>query len=186
MNGARKLALDYIMPRAVAGQSVLDLGAGASPLAGMMSAKGCHVTAVDRDSAALTKAWEESGKTYTLCVADVTQSFFWNDDRFDLVTAVYSIQHMLGHQARVWSQAARVLKPGGRMIFVGRFDRAAPRLEAGRKDPLVSDNLFTIEHMAGACGLVVTDCSVLQYQQESYREAVWDEANAVIAEMCKS
>lgn len=185
MNGARKLAYDYILPLVTSGQRVLDLGAGSAPLAGMMAAKGCDVVALDYSGLDLLKAVSVTDARYIIEECDCTRGIHYPDADFDLVVAVYSVQHMLGRQAFVWSEVARVLKPGGQFVHIGRYRPDAPVLETNRQDPLLADNKQTIIALALTSGLQIDDLRVYQYDATSYREARNNEANAIVARMVK-
>jgi SAM-dependent methyltransferase len=187
MSGAHRAAYDFILPRVAGNEKVLDLGAGAAPLAGWLAKKGCLVYALDRDGDKLTAALRNAGGTYETIIADATDLAFWSDYTaprapfFDLIVAVFSIQHMLGRQAFVWSQVAQLLRSGGRFIVAGRNRNDAPRLECDRADPLLAENSLTLTAMAMASGLEVLEIKLVQYWDEQYRKATADAANQYVA-----
>jgi SAM-dependent methyltransferase len=188
MSGARQLAYDCILPLIAGGERVLDVGAGAAPLAGMIAAKGCRVVAIDRDGKALQSAWETSNRSYEIAACDASKVKSWSGyilDPFDVILAVYSVQHMLGAQAFVWSRTARALKRGGMLIYVGRYRKDAPVIEDDREDPLLADNELTIRTFALACGLELAELRLYKYEGNDYHEAGFAVANAIVARMVK-
>ena len=187
MSGAHRAAYEFILPRVVGNERVLDLGAGAAPLAGWLAAKGCVVYALDRNGDKLATALRNAGGTYETIVADATDLAFWSDYTaprapfFDLVVAMFAIQHMLGRQAFVWSQVAQLLRSGGRFIVAGRNRKDAPCLECDRADPLLAENSLTLAAMAMASGLEVLEIDFVLYSGELYRKATADTGNQYMA-----
>ena len=187
MSGAHRAAYDFILPRVAGNERALDLGAGAAPLAGWLAEKGCTVYALDKSADKLAAALRKAGGTYETIVADATDLSFWSDYTaprapvFDLIVAVFAIQHMLGGQAFVWSQVARLLRSGGRFIVAGRNRKDAPCLECDRADPLLADNSQTLKTMAMASGLELLEIEFVQYWDEQYRKAAADVANQYVA-----
>jgi SAM-dependent methyltransferase len=188
MNGAHRLAHDYILAAIRGRERVLDLGAGADTLSGILAKRGCGVLAADIDANGIGKSWRESSRNYETSIGDATTPEWWTQLRgvsFDLVVAKYSIQHMLGRQAFVWSEVARSLKSRGRFIHVGRYREDAPVYERDRDDPLLADNEGTIKALAMNCGIEVVDFVLYRYDADAYKIAGPDTANAMISVMVK-
>lgn len=93
------------------GMRVLEIGCGRGHLAKRLQEWGCDVTAVDANPHAAAEA-----------VTDVVQTMradelTFDDATFDLVVSVHTIEHLPDLDA-AFTQMARVLKPGGRMLHI--------------------------------------------------------------------
>ncbi|MBN1132840.1 MAG: class I SAM-dependent methyltransferase [Bacteroidales bacterium] len=92
------------------GMKVLDLGAGRGALTGKLHELGYDVSACD-----LFPELFEFDKTECRKV-DMTDTFPYSDDTFDLVVAVEVTEHILDHE-NFFREAGRILKPGGRLYI---------------------------------------------------------------------
>jgi ubiquinone/menaquinone biosynthesis C-methylase UbiE len=102
------------------GDRVLDLGTGTGAVLRRLAARADaprEAVGVDR-SASMLAAARDLPSAWRLMCADATALPFANES-FDVVTAAYLL-HLLGPAARpsVIADAARVLRPGGRMVTV--------------------------------------------------------------------
>lgn len=166
MTGARKLAFDYILPRIPTRSRVLDVGAGDSPLAAELTARGCQVCAIDRDADRLYGV----GVAIERHCIDVTRPTWKGLEgrMFDRIVAVYSLQHLLDDEARTWTKCREMLADGGALIVVGRLRDDCAR-EYQRGDPLNGYNRVGLEAMAMACGLRMSDFAAFAYEGDEYR-----------------
>ena len=103
------------------GHTVLDAGAGASPLPMLLARQGCQVTAVDFDvvgEGAKAKLWgchpELTLGLYRSEWADLTRMKY-DDATFDRVVSVGVLEHLKDRGLAI-SELMRVLKPGGLLI----------------------------------------------------------------------
>lgn len=100
------------------GMTVLDLGSGFSWTSAIFARRGCHTVALDVYAKVLahTRAFVEIGCYFDRVLADMSHLPF-QDGRFDIVFANAAVHHT-PELAETMRQAARVLKPGGRLAFV--------------------------------------------------------------------
>lgn len=156
MSHPRRIALEVILELAEPGMRVLDLGAGESPLARLLTERDCSVLAVDQDYQKVEAARGKAG--YRIGHIDMADPWSWSaledlDDPFDLVVSMYAVQHVIGREALVWPFVADALKLGGRFIYCGRYRPDAPIFEMERDDPLMGHNHITLKTLAFASGL---------------------------------
>jgi len=187
MNPARQLALEYITERIEPDSQVLELGAGSSPLAGILTALPCTVLAVDRSAQALLDAHNGAPIKYRSLVMDLAVTpWFWTDlDAWDYVTATYVLQHLLEDEAAAWREIRRVLKPGGKLLCTGRHAEGSPFRENGRADPLNAQNKMIVAGLGLASGLHMVDYRTYHYNEHGYWESSSEEANAFCATLEK-
>ena len=123
---------------------VLDIGAGAGALSEKLLAAGYSVGACDF----VPEQFDVPGVAGEKC--DETGRLPFADGAFDAAVAVEVLEHVDGHE-RFFAEAARVLKPGGRLLFTtpnilslksrmrflltGFFYSFGP-LAPGRRDPV--------------------------------------------------
>lgn len=121
-----RYALDALAPRA--GDVALDVGAGMAWTTAMLADRGCRAVAMDISTLYLPRSRFLLSESlyFDRLLADMT-SFPVASTRFDIVFANAALHHSpdLGTTFR---EIARVLKPGGRAVFVnepvvGRFER---------------------------------------------------------------
>lgn len=111
------------------GASVLDVGSGLGGTARYLASEhGCRVTGVDLTQAYCEVATELSRR---LGLSDTTRfqqasalELPFPDDAFDIVWTEH-VQMNIPDKARFYAEAARVLKPGGRLVFHDVFAGAA-------------------------------------------------------------
>lgn len=112
------------------GERVLDMGCGAGHTALATASLGAQVTAVDITPEMLAVAAamaERRGLTITVRQADVSALPF-EDGAFDLVTSRYSAHHY-ANPAQAIQEAARVLRPGGRLLLIDTVAPENPALD---------------------------------------------------------
>jgi ubiquinone/menaquinone biosynthesis C-methylase UbiE len=103
---------EYVRP----GQSVLDLGIGTGLLAALFHRASLRVYGVD-NSEEMLKVCAEKSVTEELKVCDISRPGWpYGDETFDHVTAC-GVFHFIRDPDVVFSEAARVLKPGGSFDF---------------------------------------------------------------------
>jgi len=123
---------------------LLDIGAGAGALSEKLLAAGFSVGACDF----VPEQFEVPGVTCRKC--DESGRLPFPDGEFDGAVAVEVLEHIDGHE-RFFAEAARILKPGGRLLFTtpnilslksrmrflltGFFYSFGP-LAPGRRDPV--------------------------------------------------
>ena len=104
----------------VAGRDVLEVGCGAAQGARWLVAAGARVTAFDISAGQLAEARRldrRSGVTVTRLVQADAQFLPLRDDAFDLVVSAFGALPFVGDAARTLRELARVLRPGGRLVF---------------------------------------------------------------------
>jgi SAM-dependent methyltransferase len=101
------------------GLDVLDLGCGSGYFSGWLSRRGAHPVGLDVTPAQLTTAQRcqsKFGQSFPLVEADGERPPF-RDASFDLILSEYGASVWCDPQ-RWLSEAARVLRPGGRLVFL--------------------------------------------------------------------
>lgn len=93
-----------------AGQTVLDIGAGAGALSERLRQQGLSVSACDL----FPEQFNVPGITCKPC--DESGALPVPDASFDLATAVEVLEHIDGHR-QFFAEASRILKPGGALVF---------------------------------------------------------------------
>lgn len=167
---SREAAIDYILPRIQPHWNVLDIGAGELPFAKDMLARGCRITAVDRDVTRLEWGWLHAGKPRTLetIVGDI-RHISLPPGSYDCVLASYSLQHMIGYELAVWVKIRALLKDRGRFIVTARYRTDSPRYEGQRGDPLMSQDERTIEILARYTLFKVIDLQRYAYEGKTFQ-----------------
>jgi ubiquinone/menaquinone biosynthesis C-methylase UbiE len=103
----------------VAGQRVLEVGAGAAQCSRWLVREGARPVGVDLSAAQLGHARRIDARTgiaVTLVQADAQQLPF-ADDSFDLACSAYGALPFVADSAVVMREVARVLRPGGLWVF---------------------------------------------------------------------
>jgi len=109
MPGVHSRFLDFFKNRSEpSGLTVLDLGAGQGALTQRLYDMGFEVHACD-----LFPEYFKFEKVECTRV-DVTESFPYPDNKFDLVIAIEVTEHILDHE-NFFREINRILKPGGRL-----------------------------------------------------------------------
>lgn len=107
--GARKM----LAPQA--GEKIIDLGCGQGIFCRELARAGAAVTGIDA-SERLVRAARERGGNIKYLAADAARLPF-DDGSFDAASCIMALQNMEPLD-RVIGEAARVLKPGGRLLLV--------------------------------------------------------------------
>ena len=103
------------------GLDVIDIGAGQGAFVGELNGLGARAVGVEIEAEKVARARDLSGTDIRLGTAEHLPVA---DNSFDLLTYLFSFHHIpQEHHAAALSEAARVLRPGGR-VFV-----AEPRLD---------------------------------------------------------
>lgn len=120
------------------GARVLDFGCGIGRVAEAMAERGAHVTGIDISPAMIAEAERRAGGRERIDYrsGDVDALAGLAGGGFDLVLAADSLPYLVaaGTAARFVAAAARLLRPGGRLIVFNwsyRSDLAADLREAG-------------------------------------------------------
>jgi ubiquinone/menaquinone biosynthesis C-methylase UbiE len=143
---------EFVLGRVTAGERVLDLGCGTGRYLVPLAAAGARVTGMDLAEAMLSQArckLEEAGLTAELRQGDLTDLPF-PAGGFEVVVSTLTLMHLpLADRQRVFSEMARVLAPGGRILLSVKnsvFERmfAGDRFAAvDRTDPDSEELVFT-------------------------------------------
>jgi ubiquinone/menaquinone biosynthesis C-methylase UbiE len=103
----------------VRGRAILEIGCGAAMCSRWLVGQGAHPVASDLSGGMLRHARAASGRTgidVPLVQADATALPF-PDAAFDIVFTAFGAVAFVADSAAVMSEAARVLRPGGRFVF---------------------------------------------------------------------
>jgi demethylmenaquinone methyltransferase/2-methoxy-6-polyprenyl-1,4-benzoquinol methylase len=108
------------------GQSVLDVGCGTGDLALMLDARGCRATGLDFSEGMLAVAEKRSAGRQVRWVRASAAEMPLPDAGFDAVVSAYVMRNLYrgGLLDGSLKEALRVLKPGGRLMFL---DLTRPR-----------------------------------------------------------
>jgi ubiquinone/menaquinone biosynthesis C-methylase UbiE len=136
----------------VAGLAVLDLGCGTGRHALWMAAAGASVTAIDFSEGMMEKARAKPGAgKVRFLVHDLNERLPFDDRSFDRVVSGLVLEH-LRDMAPLFSEAHRVLKPGGRAVVSGMHPAMFLRdVRARFRDPATGEKVEpgSIEHTIG-------------------------------------
>jgi len=115
-----EMEMNFILSKLKPEDEVLDLGCGTGRFTVPMAERVQRVTGLDLCPAMIEKAREKTsqrGLRVEFKEGDMTNLQF-ADKSFDVVTSMVALMHIpLDQRQAVFSEAARVLKPGGRMII---------------------------------------------------------------------
>jgi SAM-dependent methyltransferase len=100
----------------VRGLDVLDAGCAAGEHSAWLAERGARVVALDASEAMVRLARERLGERARVLQADLAQPLPFEDASFDLVLSSLTL-HYLEDWAPVLRELARVLRPGGRLVF---------------------------------------------------------------------
>jgi ubiquinone/menaquinone biosynthesis C-methylase UbiE len=111
---------EFVLSKIAAGRRVLDMGCGTGRFTVPMAEAGAVVTGLDLSRAMLDVTQgklAEQGLVADLYEGDMAALPF-EDDSFDVVTSMLALMHIpLADRGRVFAEAARVLRPGGRLVI---------------------------------------------------------------------
>jgi SAM-dependent methyltransferase len=93
-----------------AGRRTLDVGCGEGRIGRWLADSGHRVAGIDSSPTLVARATEAGGYEELACADAVAMP--WPNDHFDLVVAFMSL-HDMSEPARVITEIARVLEPGG-------------------------------------------------------------------------
>ncbi|MEE2034558.1 class I SAM-dependent methyltransferase [Rhodococcus chondri] len=103
----------------VAGKDVLEIGCGSAPCARWLAGQGARPVGLDISMGMLargTAAMDRGGERVPLVQAGAEDLPF-RDGSFDVVCSAFGAVPFVADSARVMSEAARVLRPGGLWVF---------------------------------------------------------------------
>jgi SAM-dependent methyltransferase len=124
---ALECGLAHLASRITPGSEVLDWGCGRGMLSHALAAHGARVTAIDPDPGALA---ETRGRNAEIrCTRGDASRLPFRDGTFDALVSVSVLQYTDWRSAI--AEAARVLRPGGRALFVENLE-AHPLAQAYR------------------------------------------------------
>jgi SAM-dependent methyltransferase len=136
--------------QATRGGDVLEYGCGPGTYSFFLAAAGCNVTGIDISEVALAQARERAERerlTITFRQMDAERLEF-ADNTFDTVCGVAILHHL--DLRKAFSGLARVLRPGGRAVFmeplghnpaINLYRRLTPHLRTEDEHPLVMKDL---------------------------------------------
>ena len=131
----------------VAGERLLDLGADLTWSTAQLARRGLHCTAVDINHHLRVARlfFEHYGIAYDLVRADMRRVSF-RDATFDVVLAVNALHHN-ADIGEVAANAARVLRPGGRLAFIEPYcssEEEKARFGAAQIDAGINEHVYTL------------------------------------------
>ena len=136
----------------VAGLAVLDLGCGTGRHTLWMANAGASVTAIDFSEGMMEKARAKPGaEAVRFLVHDLHERLPFPDRSFDRVVSGLVLEH-LHDMAPFFSEAHRVLKPGGRAVVSGMHPAMFLRdVRARFRDPATGEKVEpgSVEHTLG-------------------------------------
>jgi SAM-dependent methyltransferase len=138
------------------GGRVLEFGCGLRTAGMELARRGHHVTAIDISPVAVDQVAEaarvEHLDTFEVEVMNA-EALTFSDDRFDLVLGTGILHHLDLRAA--FSEIARVLKPGGRSVFleplghnpaINLYRRMTPSMRTPDEHPLVRSDFALARH----------------------------------------
>ncbi|MCW2600006.1 MAG: Methyltransferase type 11 [Frankiales bacterium] len=140
---------------APAGSRALEYGCGLGSHASDLADRGVRVDAVDLSPVAIEQAREEEaarGRTGVRFQVMDAHALSYDDQTFDLVCGSGILHHL--ELSRAFAELARVLKPGGRVVFleplghnpaIRLYRRLTPRMRTSDEHPLLVQDLRLAE-----------------------------------------
>lgn len=113
------------------GQTLLDVACGAGgPALRIAAATGCSVVGIDVHQEAVTTASSLAAQRglaerAEFRAADASGPLPFSDARFDAITCIDAINHF-ARRSRILAEWARLLKPGGRLLFTDPITVTGP------------------------------------------------------------
>ena len=191
-SGAQRLPIDYLATLVTPGDTMLDFGARDGEWPYYAALHGATVSVCDRDpivqAQATRFACRHPGSLGCVVVSD--QLDWLDQGRFDLVTAMWSVQHNLSFESQrsIVERLAWALKPGGRLVLVGSMAEGETYLWKDRTDPMLRLNLYDWTRLLSH----LHQCSSPTWQTFRYEHADPrayiddpDRCNAIIIEVKK-
>lgn len=121
----------------IAGNKVLDVGAGTGRLSVGLANAGAEVTALDV-SEEMLKVLQKKNLRIKIVVGEA-ENLPFSDNYFDVVTAVFLIVH-LKDPGRFFDEVYRVLKPGGKFLVTNINQKEPP--EVATKEGVIKIESF--------------------------------------------
>ncbi|SHV06532.1 class I SAM-dependent methyltransferase [Mycobacteroides abscessus] len=109
-------ALRSLIPRPLAGRSVLDAGCGSGAQCAWLLGEGADVTGLDLSPAMVDQARQRCGSEAKLMVADLADDLPLEPRSFDGVTCSLALHYLRDWQVPLAS-FARILRPGGWVVI---------------------------------------------------------------------
>ncbi len=176
---SREAAYDYILPRIPKNSAVLDVGAGESPFANQILEKGCDIVAVDHDLQRLRRGYLHCDQRIRTIHSDIRLAELPHT-YYDVVTAIYSLQHMIGFEPAIWAKIRTWLRDGGIFLGTARYRMNSPQYEGARGDPLMSQDENTIRVLAAFTNFKIVEMQLYAYDGPAWaRTEKCEEANAI-------
>jgi SAM-dependent methyltransferase len=156
---ARRSHARYVELLATEGAQVLEYGCGVRSEALEVAGVGSHVTGIDISAKAVELARQaavDSGRDDATFVEMNAERLTFADDSFDLVCGSGILHHLALDAA--YAEVARVLRPGGRAVFVeplglnpviNLYRRLTPNLRSEDEHPLRAADLRAAERWFG-------------------------------------
>ena len=126
---------------------ILDAGCGTGLVGAALRARGAggELLGIDLSERSLAIA-AQRGVYDELAPADLHQSLPFEAGRFDAVTCVGVLTYVPDTEA-IWRELARVVRPGGAVVFTQRSDVWAERGCSGLVDRLERDGTWVVRHL---------------------------------------
>ncbi|MBK1788498.1 class I SAM-dependent methyltransferase [Prauserella sp. ASG 168] len=104
---------------AVAGADVLEIGCGSAPCARWLTARGARTVALDLSAGMLRHAREGNERTglHPVLLRAGAEQLPLRSDSFDVACSAFGAVPFVASIDAVFSEVARVLRPGGRWVF---------------------------------------------------------------------
>jgi SAM-dependent methyltransferase len=173
---------------------VADIGCGDGALARLMTRLGARVTGIEPSEHQLARARAAEPAGGEVYIRGVAEDLPLSDASFDAILFFNSLHHVpIEHQARALQEAARALKPGGRLCAIEPLAEG-PHFEANRlieDETLVRNRAYMALQAAFAgadfeSGREFTYLTEVRYEDfEAFRDgmiAVDERRRAMVAE----